>query len=320
MAAIGCAGILVADTFCGPMKKLPDQGQLLALDAMVSRAGGCTANVAIDLARQDMPVDVVGCLGRDAPAGVVLSQFQDHGIGIEYMAYTDEYPTSQTVILLVEGEDRRYLHIFGANQAFRIGQIDRDWVEGLKVFYLGGLFAMPAVDMDELLDLLKFCRAHQVATVIDVVIPQGVEAAGELPSLLPYIDYFLPNDDEARELTGQTEARDQVRALLELGAHTVILTCGERGALAARGSDIWQCGVYPAEVVDPSGPGDAFAAGVLVGLERGWDMPELLRYSSALGSSATRAIGTTDGVFTAREAREFIAANPLEVARLSERN
>lgn len=61
MADVGCAGILVADTFCGPMKALPREGQLLAVAAMPSHAGGCAANVAIDLAKQAIVADVVGC-------------------------------------------------------------------------------------------------------------------------------------------------------------------------------------------------------------------------------------------------------------------
>ena len=39
MADVGCAGILVADTFCGPMKRLPLEGELLAIDRMPSKAG-----------------------------------------------------------------------------------------------------------------------------------------------------------------------------------------------------------------------------------------------------------------------------------------
>ena len=72
MAEVGCAGILVADTFCGPMKRLPAEGELLAIQQMPSKAGGCAANVAIDLAKQGMSADVCGCVGADASAEVLL--------------------------------------------------------------------------------------------------------------------------------------------------------------------------------------------------------------------------------------------------------
>jgi len=315
MAEVGCAGILVADTFCGPLRELPREGQLLAIDAMPSKAGGCAANVAIGLAKQGFAVDVVGCLGRDPASQILLTSFEENGVGCEQVVYTDRYPTSKTVILLVEGQDRRYIHVFGANQALTVGHIRREWLAGLKVFYLGGLFALPGIQTDELLGLLQFCHTQGIVTVVDVVVPQQWAGRDELKPLLPFIDYFLPNDDEARQITGQAEPLDQLRALQSSGAQTVIITQGQAGALAARGREFWRAGAYPVLVVDPSGSGDAFTSGVITGLRRGWGLPQTLRYASALGASATRAIGTTDGVFTADEAEAFVAAHPLEVSR-----
>lgn len=65
--------------------------------------------------------------------------------------------------------------------------------------------------------------------------------------------------------------------------------------------------------VDPSGCGDAFAAGVITGIVRGWDMPRTLLYASALGASAVRTVGATDGVFAADEADAFVAERKLKM-------
>lgn len=313
MTRIGCAGILVSDTFCGPMPELPREGQLLAVDAMPTRAGGCAANVAIDLAKQGLAVDVAGCLGHDPSARVLLSSLEDHQIDCSYIVYSSELPTSKTVILLVAGQDRRYIHSFGANAAFTVGHIDRDWVRGLQVFYLGGLFLMPAFHPHELLELLRFCRSHGVITVVDVVIPQNASIPADLGPLLSAIDYLLPNEDEAQRMTGLSDPLEQLRTFVRWGANTVIVTRGRHGAMAARGQELWQAGIYEMSVVDPSGCGDAFAAGVVTGVVNGWDMPSTIRYASALGASAVRALGTTDGVFAATEAQEFVAANYLDV-------
>jgi sugar/nucleoside kinase (ribokinase family) len=226
MTKVGCAGMLVEDTFCGPMTALPPEGQLLALDVMPVKAGGCAANVAIDLVKQGFTVDIVGCLGRDSSAEVVLSCLKEHSVGCEQVTLVGGYPTSKTVILLVEGEDRRYLHVFGSNRAFTVGHINRDWLKTLSVFYLGGLCALPAVTIAELRELLLFCREHNVTTVVDVVLAQAWTGAEELKTLLPYIDYFLPNDDEARKITGQSDVLDQLRAFRTAGANCVVVTQG----------------------------------------------------------------------------------------------
>jgi len=55
-------------------------------------------------------------------------------------------------------------------------------------------------------------------------------AAGTQAHAKTYIDYFLPNNDEARAMTGKDDPFDQVRALIGMGAHTVIITQGKAGA------------------------------------------------------------------------------------------
>lgn len=313
MTKVGCAGILVEDTFCGPMTALPPEGQLLALDSMPVKVGGCAANVAIDLAKQGISTEVIGCVGQDGSAEIIRSKLSAFGIGITQVRAVSSYPTSKTVILLVKGSDRRYLHVFGANRSFTVGQISQAWLESLGVFYLGGLFALPGLDIGELRELLAFCRSRKILTVVDVVVPQDFSQGEAVRQILPHIDYFLPNQDEARLITGEDDLRAQLRALRAAKANTVVITQGHAGAVAMRHSQCWQCGIYPADVIDPSGSGDAFTAGIITGLVRGYDMPTTLRYASALGASATRAIGTTDGVFTEREAEAFIVANQLPV-------
>jgi len=314
MKRIGCGGILVKDTFCGPFPALPRAGELVAVDSIKTKAGGCAANVAIDLRKQDLSVDLVGCVGRDAAGETLVRALQTAGLNCDRLVQTPCYPTSETIILLVEGEDRRYIHTFGANQAFSVYHIDGDWLAQLDLFYLGGLFAMPGIQLDELLTLLHFCREHEVVTVVDVVLPKGFVYAPEVQSLLPYIDWFLPNDTEAAVLTGRSDPWEAMQVLRSWGANGVVITLGELGSLGVRGDECWRCGSYPWQTVDPSGAGDAFASGLITGIVNGWDFPESLMYASALGASATRAIGTTDGVLPAAEARRLIQRQPLAMS------
>jgi sugar/nucleoside kinase (ribokinase family) len=170
-----------------------------------------------------------------------------------------------------------------------------------------------------LADLLAYCRQRGIATVVDVVVPHDYSGMKELTPLLPHIDYFLPNDDEAERLTGCSEVPRQIETFLNHGARTAIITCGQKGSVAATDRQSWKAGIYPVRCIDPSGSGDAFDAGIITGILRNWDMPQTLRYAAALGASATTAVGTTDGVFTAAEAQAFIDKHPLEVVHSSEK-
>jgi sugar/nucleoside kinase (ribokinase family) len=315
MAKIGCAGILVKDTFCGPVRALPRPGELVAIDAIRTRAGGCAANVAIDLRKQDLTVDLVGCIGRDVAGETLVKELQAAQINCDHVVYITEHPTSETVILLVEREDRRYLHAFGANQAFTIGQIDRDWLAELDLFYLGGLFAMPGIETDELLTLLALCREKKVITVVDVVLPTNFKRAAEMEELLPYIDWFLPNDAEAAVLTGETDPLKAICVFRNWGAGGLVVTLGGRGSIGFRQDECWRCSAYPWQTVDPSGAGDAFASGLITGITKAWDFPRTLVYASALGASATLAVGTTESVLTNVQAEQLVTEQPLTVGR-----
>jgi sugar/nucleoside kinase (ribokinase family) len=315
MPRVGCAGILVADIFCGPMRALPRAGELLTVDKIPSSAGGCAANVAIDLAFQGFDVEVAGCVGKDSAADGLIAELDALGVGCGRIVRSDHLPTSRTVVVLIENEDRRYIHSFGANAAFSVGDIDRDWVSGLDLFYLGGLFALPAFDSSALAELLRHCRASGAITVVDVVIPSFEADVRLLEPLLPYIDYFMPNQDEARAFTQQDAPPEQIRTLLDKGARTVIVTCGEDGAYAGAGDQLLHAPAYNLQSVDPSGSGDAFTAGAIAAVLRGENLAGALTFGCALGASATRALGTTSSVFRGGEAAAFVASRPLDVKK-----
>jgi sugar/nucleoside kinase (ribokinase family) len=137
--------------------------------------------------------------------------------------------------------------------------------------------------------------------------------------LLPHVDYFLPNNEEAERLTGESDPVAQASAFRAAGAGTVVITCGESGATAADADGVWSCPAHRVDVVDPSGSGDAFAAGLVTGIVHRWGLPQSLQYAATLGASAASAIGTTDGVFDATAARRFMRERPLAVTAVQPR-
>lgn len=312
---VGCAGILVEDIFCGPLEAVPAEGSLTAVDLIPTYPGGCAANVAINLTKQGASVDILGCLGKDAGASVLTSSFQRHGIGVKQLQVSQTLPTSRTVILLINGQDRRYVHVFGANAEFCAGHFDPQWLRTLGILYLGGVFALPGLGCPQIAEIMTMCRTLGVKTVVDVMIPVGAKTApeNELRLILPLVDYFLPNNEEAQRLTGEVIAERQVTALRKFGARNVIVTQGAAGLTAGIDNQMWKCASYQMAGVDPSGAGDAFASGVIVGLLEGWSVPRLLAYASAIGASSTRKVGTTESVFTREEAEHYVGQNPLHV-------
>src|SRR5213076_1154248 len=129
---------------------------------------------------------------------------------------------SKTIILPVIGEDRRYIHTFGANAEFTVNDIDFAPLQKGDVLYVGGFLIMPAFKSSALAQLFRSAQERGIKTVLDVVVPAGAGsgAGNSLREILPFTDYFLPNEDEARALTGLADPLQQSKSFREQGCGT----------------------------------------------------------------------------------------------------
>jgi sugar/nucleoside kinase (ribokinase family) len=319
MADVVCLGILVADMFGNPLASLPAPGELALLDRYLLTVGGCAANTAADLVRLGRTTSVLGKVGNDLFGEFVLQDLKRLGIDTSSIRRSQTHPTSFTFILNVRGQDRRFIHCFGANADFSIADIDTGVLDGARALYVGGYLAMPAFRPEHLVELFRKAKQRGLITALDVVIPEGSPSPLEnVQQALPYTDLFLPNQDEARALTGCSDPLEQAEILARFNpAATIVITQGSAGALARRGSEKLRAGVFRVESLDGSGSGDAFDAGFLVGTIEDWPLEDSLRFASAMGASCTRALGCHDGVFHFEEALAFVAHNHLEIARVA---
>jgi sugar/nucleoside kinase (ribokinase family) len=275
--------------------------------------GGCAANVGVNVAKQGIGVSVVGKVGDDYWGRFVREDLEARGVSTARVRVSETQQTSQTMILLCKGQDRRFVHTFGANRELRAGDIDAASLDGARVLYLGGYLVMPGMVPAELAALFQEAQARGIRTVLDVVVPTGFRYSGDLESVLPYTDVFMPNDDEGEILTGEMDPVRQARRLQELGAKTVVVTMGGEGLLFTDGDRIHRADHFPSDVVDQTGAGDAFCAGFIAGMVRGLDLEGCVAYGSALGASCVRSIGCYQGVFSRGQAEEFLAANRLAI-------
>ena len=307
-----CCGIVVADFICEPVAHLPRAGELVLTGGISWEIGGCAANVATGLARLGVSVGVVGRVGEDDAGRFVRSRLDARGVRTELVLDTAGEQTSSTLVLNVTGEDRRFVHTFGANRRFDGSEVPVDFA-GAKVLYLGGFFLMPTLQAERVAALFAAARRAGVITVLDVVI---ADAAGTWPALqqvLPHTDVFLPNHDEAVLVTGLTEPVEQAERFVQAGAGTVVITLGATGALLRTPTGRWRSGVFPVRFVDGTGSGDAFAAGYIRGLLEQADPTRCLEMGAALGARCVMQPGATSGAMTREELAAFLEQNRLAI-------
>jgi sugar/nucleoside kinase (ribokinase family) len=311
-----CAGIIVADHVCTPIARLPAAGELVLAERLMLTLGGCAANVAVNLSKMEVQTAVVGRVGDDIFGRVVSDMLKEKQVDTSGIRVTPNCDTSQTLIVNVKGEDRRFIHTFGANGQFTAADIPGEAVKSCRILYLGGFLLMEKIVQDELISLFAAARKAGGKTVLDVVTPGPADYLPRMDRLLPHVDVFLPNELEGQLITGESDPLKQAETFHRLGAGTAIVTVGSGGAVVVGNDGRFKSGTYQVPFIDGSGGGDAFAAGYIYGLLKNKSAEDCLRYASALGASCVRAIGTTTGVLKKTECEAFVREHSLKIERV----
>jgi sugar/nucleoside kinase (ribokinase family) len=316
-APVVCAGVIVADHLTPPIDRFPGPGELVKVDDLVLNIGGLAANVAVVLSRLGVGVKISCRVGGDSFGRFVAESLEKEGVDTSGLVVDPDRATSQTLIVNVKGQDRRFIHSFGANAALSSADLDAAISPEARVLYVGGYLILPGLTPEALADRFARARERGITTVLDVACPGPADYLSQLKPVLPHTDVFLPNSDEAALiLGGETDAIRQAEAFRSLGAARVVITRGEHGSISLSAANRLKLGVYPVDYVDGTGSGDAFDAGYIAGLISGLDEPGCLRLASALGASCVRAVGTTAGIFSRPEADRFIAEHNLPVEQI----
>ncbi len=306
-----CAGIIVADYLCRPIPVWPPPGGLVLTENLEFAIGGCAANVAVDLRKLDLRVGLSGAIGRDAFGNAIADLLQQAQIDDRGLLRSDRHPTSGTMIVNVRGEDRRFIHCVGANAEYDAASLTNDVLKQTKVLYVGGYCLMPSLTPERVAKLFERAQRLGVVTALDVVLPEQGDFWSHVRPVLPFTDYFFPNQDEAARITGQSDPIAQAEQFVEAGCRTAVITCGGAGTVFLGQEGRWRIGVHQVEAVDPTGTGDAFVAGFLYGVIRQAGPIKSLEYGTAMGASCVRSLGATTGVFHATELEQFVAGRPL---------
>ena len=308
-----CLGGVCADLVCQPIPALPAQGQLVETDGIELSLGGCAANTAFNLARLDVSTGIAACIGQDLFGTFIRQTLEATGVDTTGLVHAPDASSASAAVINVRGEDRRFIAHAGANRLLSPALIPEGLMESAAVLYIGGFLMLDGLEGPDMLKRLAQARSAGTRIVLDVVQVADANAMARLTTILPYVDVFLPNNDEAAELTGCSQPWEQADAFRAAGAHTVVITSGQRGAHLVSDNTRLHIGVHSTTVVGSTGAGDAFDAGFIAALLDDQDLTTCLRWGSALGASCVRSSSATGSVFSREEALQFMANHPLPV-------
>lgn len=316
----------------------PQPEQLANIRSQSEGTGGAAYNVLIDLAHTGAPFPLMaaGLVGEDALGQAILRDCRDNRIDTRHLGKTSKAPTSYTDVMSELGHGRRtFFHARGAN-ALWCGEDIRFDKSRPRIFHLGYLLLLDALDQADpkfgtrAARLLAAAQQAGVRTSVDVVSEDSDRFPKIVCPALKHVDYCILNEIEAGKTTGfkvrqadgkldSVALRHAAGSLLQHGVRELVVVHFAEGAFARtrKGEDFWQASLkLPANyIVGTAGAGDAFCAGVLLGLHEGWDLQQCLLTGVCIAAASLSDATCTAGVKSLRTSialsRKFGLRPPL---------
>jgi sugar/nucleoside kinase (ribokinase family) len=245
--------------------------------------GGSGANVAAWTASLGAPVVFVCRIGDDERGRIAVDDL--YGAGVEVHTTVDpELPTGTCIVLVEPNGERTMVPDAGANDA--PFELPEDLLSAGDHLHLTGYTLLRAGPRPAGLDAIA--RAHREGMTVSVDPSSWALLA---PGAIPPVDLLIPNEDEVATLAGEADAERAARALAGRSAPEIVVKLGAEGALWTDGSEVVRVPAEPAEVVDTTGAGDAFAAGLLTARLAGAGPREALEAGCRAGAQAVTRVG-----------------------------
>lgn len=268
---------------------LPLPGETIIGTEFQTIPGGKGANQAVAAARLGGQVNMVGRVGNDAFADVLLENLASSEVDASDVLRDSETPSGVALIVVDDLGENIIVVASGANMILSEADIlaAEQIISSADVLILQLEVPIPVVT-----------RAAQIAQTHSVAVVLNPAPAQELPvELLKLVDVLVPNESEAAQLTGlpiesQPDLENAASLLLESGVKSVVITLGKRGAfLAGIDHNPEQYEAFPVQAVDTTAAGDAFVAGLAVNYGGGKSLPDAIRWGNAAGALTALRFG-----------------------------
>jgi sugar/nucleoside kinase (ribokinase family) len=313
-----CAGTILVDV-AKVIDAYPALDHLATIEQVSLSTGGPGLNMAVDLRMLGaaFPIGVLGAVGDDEHGAFILAECARLDIEVTGVRKLAGAVTSFTDGMIErEGGRRTFFHHSGANALFDVSAAD---LGRSRILHAGAPGIHPVMDGPQpgggngWSALLQRAQAAGLHTNMEMVSLAPDRTTQVARPCLPYLDSIVINELEAGALTGidaPAPAADgpadwpaleaMALGLIEHGVSALAVVHVPAGCVAAApGGRTWRQGsvrLPREEVRSTIGAGDAFAAGVILGLHDGWPVERCLRLAVASAAASVRSPHTSAGI------------------------
>jgi len=302
-------GDINVDIIFEGIKTPPVMGQEMFVSNMDFCLGGSAANTASALGKLGAHVALWTRVGQDEFGSFLLKSLHQAGVDL---GYVKQIPggKSGVSVAMTNHSDRSFISFPGTNQELDFAEVEEGDLIGNTYLHLSGF------DWERnfpgYLTLLQRAKRMGIITSFDLGWTEFDRYRSSLWDLLPWVDYFFPNELEALALTQAPDVSTALEILDEKILEPII-TLGNRGAVTRwQGQEIHQA-AFQVESIDSVGAGDAFAAGFLWATGQGMVPPEALRIANACGALTTAGIGGGASAPSHEALFEFLKRSSIKI-------
>ena len=261
--------------------------------------GSSAVIFACGAARLGLNTTFIGMVGADLFGDFMLQAMIGRGIDTSNVITNADRQTGFSVILARQA-DRAILTYVGTMDALRAEDLSDELLQQARHLHIASYFLQTAL-RPGLPALLQRARTLGLTISLDTNWDPAETWQG-VDRLLELIDVFLPNQNEALAITGETNLDTALWKLNQV-CPVVAVKLGEQGAIARQGDKLVHLPALPVQVADTVGAGDSFDAGFLYGFLHSWGLKRSLALAVACGSLSTQQHGGTDAQPTLEEAQ-----------------
>jgi sugar/nucleoside kinase (ribokinase family) len=293
---VSVIGLYILDILGRPVVSIPERGNVAFIDEIRLTVAGTAGGTVVDTAKLGLKSLAVGAVGDDEKADFVLAALQKFGADVSAMQRLKGIPTSATILNVRPNGERPALHVRGASDHFDVPPALYDQVFEAPIVHLGGTGLLRKLDGEKSRVLLAEAKKRGRVVTFDLI-AASAETIGIVEPLLPFIDYFMPSIEEARDMSGQTNPEDCAAFYLDRGTQCCVFTLGGDGAYYAHSNGArLHVPAYKIKVVDTTGCGDAFDAGFITALHHRMEPEAAIRFAQAAAALVATGLGSDAGI------------------------
>jgi sugar/nucleoside kinase (ribokinase family) len=293
---VSVIGLFILDVLGRPVTAIPPGGNVEFIEEIRLTVAGTAGGTVVDTAKLGLKSLAVGAVGDDEKGDFVLATLKKFGVDISAMQRLKGVPTSATILNVRPTGERPALHVRGASDHFDLPSSLYDQALDAPIIHLGGTGLLRRLDGERSRALLAEAKARGRVVTFDLIAATA-ETINIVKPLLPFIDYFMPSIEEARDMSGLKSPEDCADFYLDQGATCCVLTLGGDGAFYAhRDGTRLRARAYAVDVVDTTGCGDAFDAGFIAALRHKMDPEASIRFAQAAAALVATGLGSDAGI------------------------